>query len=371
MIFFLLAIILIAYILQRHSLQIPMEQIRYSLTPSKRSVEQGEEFLLRTVIENNSKYRIPFLLIEEQIPNAVELENRENLHLTVFSKANIHRSTIFMKKHQRVTRTLHGRVYQRGVFHFCYANLSVGDFLGIREKSKEVEQDRSIVVFPRRLEDDRLSKVLSDVMGEICVNSFIHEDPILVRGYRDYSGCEPLRRISFPMSAKRNQLTVKEFDHTREELVDLILDVSYKGEFDDYLNQLESMFCIVRTICENFEQKGVSYRLITNAYYAAMEIRGVNMIRSGGCGGSSFLKILEVLGMASNAAMCKTDELLQTVFTSFSYEKEYIYISQRREADTTSMVNLLSHHYGVNVHQIYGEDYTESYLKSVKGKESR
>lgn len=369
MLFFLLAIVLIACILQRHSLRIPMEQLHYSITPSKRSVEQGEEFLLRTVIENNSKYRIPFLLIEEQIPEEVKLENSENLHLTVFSKANIHRSTIFMKKHQRVTRTLHGKVYQRGVFHFRYANLSVGDFLGIRDRTKEVEQDRSIVVFPRRLEDARLSKVLSDVMGEISVNSFIHEDPILVRGYRDYSGCEPLRRISFPMSAKRNQLTVKEFDHTREELVDLILDVSYKGQFDDYLNQLETMFCIVRTICENFEQKGVSYRLITNAYYASMEIRGVNIIRSGGCGGSSFLKILEVLGMASNAAMCKTDELLQTVFTGFSHEKEYIYISQRRETDTETMVNQLSQHYGVNVYKIYGEDYTETYLKSGKGRE--
>ena len=369
MLFFLLAIVLIAYILQRHSLQIPMEQIHYSLTPSKRSVEQGEEFLLRTVIENNSKYRIPFLLIEEQFPDAVNIENSENLHLTLFSKANIHRSTIFMKKRQRVIRTLHARIYQRGVFHFRYANLSVGDFLGLREKTKEVEQDRSIVVFPRRLEDDRLSKVLSNLMGEITVNSFIHEDPILVRGYRDYSGCEPLRRISFPMSAKRNQLTVKEFDHTREELVDLILDVSYKGEFDDYLNQLETMFCMVRTICENFEQKGVSYRLITNAYYASMEIRGVNIIRSGGCGGSSFLKILEVLGMASNAAMCKTDELLQTVFMNFSHEKEFIYVSQRREAETEMLVKQLSNHYGINVYQIYGEDYTDSYLKMVKGKE--
>lgn len=369
MLFFLLAIVLIAYILQRRSLQIPLDQIHYSITPSKRSVEQGEEFLLYTVIENNSKYRIPFLLIEEQIPDAVELENRENLHLTVFSKANIHRSTIFMKKHQRVTRTLHARVYRRGVFHFRYANLSVGDFLGIREKTKEIEQDRSIVVFPRKLEDARLSKVLSDVMGEITINSFIHEDPILIRGYREYSGYEPLRRISFPMSAKYNQLMVKEFDHTREELVDLILDVSYKGEFDAYLNQLETMFCVVRTICENFEQKGVSYRLITNAYYASMEMRGVNIIRSGGCGGSSFLKILEVLGMASNAAMCKTDELLQSVFSSFSHEKEFIYVSQRRETDTEMMIHQLSHYYGVNVHTIYGEDYIDSYLKSVKGKE--
>lgn len=366
MLFFLLAIVLIAYILQKHSLKIPMELIHYSITPSKRSVEQGEEFLLRTVIENNSKYRIPFLLIEEQIPEEVRIENSENLHLTVFSKANIHRSTIYMKKYQRVTRSLHGRVYQRGVFHFRYANVSVGDFLGLREKTKEIKQDHSIVVFPRRLEDERLSKVLSDVIGEISVNSFIHEDPLLVRGYRDYTGCEPLRKISFPMSARYNQLMVKEFEHTREELVDLILDVSYKGEFENYLNQLEAMFCVVRTICENFEQKGVSYRFITNAYYASMEMRGVNIIRSGGCGGSSFLKILEVLGMASNAAMCKTDELLQSVFANFSHEKEYIYISQRREEDTASKVDYLSRYYGVNVYQIYGEDYKEAYLKSGK-----
>lgn len=368
MVFFLLAIILIAVILQKYSLQIPLEQIGYSITPSKRSVEPGEELLLQTVIENNSKYRIPYMLVEEQIPNVIEINDAQNLHLTLTSTSYIHRSTIFIKKRQRVIRTLHGRIYKRGMYHFRYANLCVGDFLGLREKVKEIEQDRSIVVFPRRLEDARLSKVLSDVMGEISVNSFLHEDPILVRGYRDYTGCEPLRSISFPMSAKRNQLTVKEFDHTREELVDIILDVSYKGEFDDYMNHLETMFCIVRTVCENFEQKGISYRFITNAYYAAMEMRGVNVIRSGGSGGNSFMKILEILGMASNAAMCRTEELLQNVFTSFSQEKEFIYVSQRREPETLECIQRLKQHYGVFIYEIYGEDFVKTYLETGKEK---
>lgn len=369
MVVFLFLIIAVALVVQYFSLKFPIHQLHYRLEPSKRSVEQGEEFTMTTIIDNASKHRIPFLRAEEQIPNAVLLNGAENMELRPLSDANVHTSTLFLKKKQKVTRTISGAIYKRGIYHFRYARLHIGDFLGIKELDADFKQERSIVAYPRRLHDKKLDLVISDILGEISVRSFLHQDPMLVMGYRDYTGCEPLKSISFPVSAKRNQLTVKEFDHTREELVDIIFDVSYKGEFNHYFDQLEAMFCMVRTICEAFEKKGVSYRLITNAFYASMEIRGVNVIRSGGSGGKSFHKILEMLGMASNAAMCKTEELLTHVFRGFEQEKEFVYVSQMRDADTQDLIKDLEGRYGKNLHTIYGEDFEQSYMDLISENE--
>ena len=366
MILILFTIIAFALVVQRFSLRFPTHQLHYRIEPSKRSVEQDEEFSLTTVIDNASKRRIPFLLAEEQIPNAVVFSDAESMVLKPLSDSNIHMSTLFIKKKQKVTRTINVSINKRGIFHFQNARLHVGDFLGFKELEVGFRQDRSIVAYPRRLSDKKLDLIISDILGEISVRSFLHQDPMLVMGYRDYTGCEPLKSISFPVSAKRNQLTVKEFDHTREELVDIIFDVSYKGNFDHYFDQLETMFCMVRTICEAFERKGISYRLITNAFYASMEVRGVNIIKSGGNNGKSFNQILETLGMASNAAMCKTEELLTTVFRGFSHEKEFVYVSQMQDNDTQALLNDLSKRYGVSLHCIYGSDYEQAYHELSK-----
>lgn len=371
MIWLLLILIIIALVMELVSLRRSAIRLNYRLEPSCRSVEQGEEFKLRTTIDNAMNYDIPYLLLEEMIPEGVDLLDGDTLRLIPDGNHTIHQSVIFVKKHQRVRRSVRVAIHRRGIYQFRRATLHIGDFLGIKSTEKVVDQSNSVVVYPRRLEDERLNQVLSDIFGEISVQSFMYEDPLLVRGYRDYTGREPLRSISFPMSARRNQLMVKEFDHTREEMIDIIFDVSYKGNFEHYFDQQETMFCMVRTICENFEQRGISYRLITNAYYSSMEVRGVNTIQSGGSGGNSFFKILEILGIASRAAMCDTQELLQSAFQKFSQEKAFVYLSQRREEETSAVIRSLERRYGVKITCIYGEDYEEKYLEEYRRREEK
>lgn len=363
MIWFLITVLVVALLIERASIRIPLEQIKYKLEPSKDRVEQGEVFQLNTTLYNASARNIPYVFMEEVLPAEVEVENRDTLKLVPNRNFLLHRATIFMRKHQKIKRSIRVSIQERGVFWFRQARLNFGDFLGLRQREKEFRQSRSVVVYPRKLQDERLEHVLSDIVGEISVRSFLYEDPFLVMGYRDYTGREPLRSISFLQSAKRNELTVKEYDHTRDELVDIIFDISYMGSFEHYFVQAETMFSMVRAICEAFENKGISYRLITNVYYDIMEERGVNVIQSGGSGGKSFGKILDILGMASVAAMCKTEELLQRTCRNLSQEKEFVYICQRRNDETEAAVLRVEQRHKVHFHRIYGEDFEAAYLE--------
>ncbi len=363
MIWFLFTILVVAAVVERASIRIPLEQIKYKLEPSKRSVEQGEVFQLNTVLHNASARNIPYVFMEEVLPSVIRAEGSDTLNLVPDGQFLLHRTTIFVRKHQKIKRSIRVCIQERGVFWFRQTRMNFGDFLGLRQREKEFRQSRSIVVYPRRMQDERLEHVLSDIFGEISVRSFLYEDPLLVMGYRDYTGREPLRSISFLQSAKRNELTVKEYDHTREELVDVILDISYKGNFEHFFIQAETMFSMVRTVCEAFENKGVSYRLITNAYYESMEVRGVNVIQSGGSGGKSFGRILDILGMASLAAMCTTEELLQRTCRNLLQEKEFVYICQRRDDETEAAVLRAEQRYRIHFHRMYGEDFEAAYLE--------
>ena len=227
MVWLLVIVIIIALLAEWVSLRRSSVQLHYRLEPSVRSVEPGEEFKLCSVIENATKYNIPYLMLREYLPGDIDILNSGELTLFCSGGRCIHQSAVFIKKHQRIKRSIRVRFHERGIYNFNHADLKIGDFLGFAETEKSVDQHRSVVVYPRRLSDSRLEQILSNIFGEISVRSFLYEDPMLVMGYRDYTGREPLRSISFTMSAKRNQLTVKEFDHTREEMVDVVFDVSY------------------------------------------------------------------------------------------------------------------------------------------------
>ena len=51
-----------------------------------------------------------------------------------------------------------------------------------------------------------------------------------------------------------------------------------------------------------------------------------------------------------------------------SQEKEFIYVSQRREPETLECIQRLKQHYGVFIYEIYGEDFVKTYLETGKEK---
>lgn len=364
MLIFLFVVVVAALFVERRSLRIPVNWVTYSLKPSKRSLEQGEEFQLTTTIENGTGKRLSFLQVEEQLPSVLELGGQESLRKesSAVQTAQLRRSIYFIKKNQRVKRTVSATIQKRGVYYFKTATLRFGDFLGVKEKVKKVHQNQSVIVYPRRLLDKRLERVLSDVMGEITVQSFLMEDPLLVRGYRDYTGHEPMRAISFTQSARMDELMVKEFDHTRQETVNIIFDASFMGDFEHYITQRETTFSLVRTLCEEFEARGVAYRLIMNSFYESANHYGANVMESGGTGGTALTSILDALGAASGI-MCKSKELLEYTFLNLKQEKEFIFLSHGRNEEVEALLHEMQNRYQVSLHTLYGEDFEELYLQ--------
>lgn len=161
---------------------------------------------------------------------------------------------------RRRTTTLSVSFPRRGRYSPGGIEVTTGDFLGQRTVTRTEFTFARTVVIPARCEDPRLLHTLGGFMGDISVRRFILEDPVLTVGFREYTGREPMKAISWPQSARLGRLVTKEYDHTTDLSVTVVLNA--EGGTPE---QLEKCLSITRTVCEMLEKQGIPYDLRTNA----------------------------------------------------------------------------------------------------------
>ena len=137
---------------------------------------------------------------------------------------------------------------------------------------------------------------LGGFLGDISVRRFLMEDPVLTLGFRDYTGTEPQKAISWKQSARLNRLVVKRYDYTLEPSVTVLLNVECRGEDAD-AKLIERAFSLARSVCELLEGKRIKYDFITNATTAGA--LGLWSSVTEGLGSAHLGAILEGLGRAT------------------------------------------------------------------------
>ena len=340
MLTFFLIVILVALGLQWFSLHNAAnhQNIRYECKPSVHACEPGEEFLVLSNVSNYGRRPSPSIRIEEHFPKNLNVLEAEQFNVKRLSKDyRIYYSTVLVRARQQLKRSLRASITQRGEYCFSDADFNAGDFLGFREYRYRMENDNRIVIYPKRLENAERLTSFTNALDELARKRQLMEDPISVCGYRDYTGVEPMRQISWKQSAVHNALIVKQFDPVWQQKVLLALDTDLHGDFDEYLKQQELCFSLARSVCELLERRGVGYRLVTNAAIQG-ELSGYTS--SGGMGGS-FQKILYALGSAKKGSVGSVEELLRASCFGVNRSEMVVLISthcNKRVEDALSKV---------------------------------
>ena len=319
--FFVIAV-LVALGLQWFSLRNASDHrnLRYECKPSVRACEPGEEFLVLSNVSNLGLRPSPSVRIEEHFPLNLNVLESEQYNVKWLTKDyRIYYSTVVLHGRQQIKRSLRASIPQRGEYCFSYADFYAGDFLGFREYAYRMENDSRIVIYPAKLESTELLKTFSDALDDLARKKHLLEDPISVCGYREYTGLEPLRHISWKQSAVHNTLIVKRFDPVWQQTVLIALDTDIHGGFDEYLKQLERCFSLTRSVCEGLEQQNIAYQLVTNAAITGE----ISSFSSNGGMGGSYRKILYALGSAGKGSIASVEELLDALCLGV-YRREMI-----------------------------------------------
>ena len=330
MLVFFIIIILVALALQLFSIRNANDHrnIRYECKPSVPSCEPGEEFTVFSSVSNLGRMPSPVIRIEEHFPYDLNVHESDQFNIKVLTDTHrIYRSVVVMRGRQQVRRFLRASIDKRGEYCFSFADFHAGDFLGFKEFDYKMPNDERIVIYPRRLADSSFLNAFSSAMDDIALKKLLLEDPISVCGYRDYTGREPMRQISWTQSAVRSSLIVKQYDPVWQQSVLIALDMQFHGQYDLHYKRQELCFSIARTVCDVLEDRGIGYSLITNAIIT----EGLSRFTSTGGRGGSYQKILYALGAAKNGEVCSVEELMRAVCAEAGGHNTIVFISTRKD----------------------------------------
>ena len=305
-IFFLIILVILILFLQQWTLENGITAVDGNYWPEENIVDPDESFDVTVDLRNNARLPLYFL--------KVQLEGLDG-------KASA--LSTWLRPLQRAQLRFTLQAAERGRYLLKHPTVACGDFLGLKETKKELEQFREVVVAPSPYNTQDLKQTLGKFLGDYSIRRFIHEDPILTIGFREYTGREPMKMISWKQSAQKQRLMVKEFDHTVEPVLSILVNV--ETDLEHKKEELEKCFSIARSVCANLEAKGISYDFYTNALMSGGS--GADYSVTEGIGSRHFAKILELLGRSTYAAAFSSVKLFEMAEENGGKERGKIIIT--------------------------------------------
>ena len=349
MFIFLIVILALGAVLEGLSIRGGTERIGLDLTLTETRTEPGEPFSVVTTVENGGRLPITYLCVTTtqslyaQLPASAQTTKRRN-DVTV---EDVYR----LWGRQRVTRTMPVQIEKRGVHNVGTLTVKRGDFLGVRITTTPVSIFRKIIVYPRALENADLNDALGSYCGDLIAQRWLIRDPILTLGVREYTGNEPMNTISWSQTARRGELTVREFDYTRSLSCCVIFCTNGASAAEPEL--LDVCCSAVRTVCETLIAHGVEPALYSNAmlvgYYDGR-------IRKYSASAGRMQDVLEALARTTPVAVCPVSNLVGECLREQTDTAAYLLVAPNRDAETEAAAEVLRSRTGAGVMLLTGEE---------------
>ena len=345
-VFFAVFLAALALYMQKRSMEKGLDSVKEDHWIDASIVELDEDFHIVISLKNTGRSLIPFLRVSENIHQRMNLLLEDGHVMQAARGGKQVTYTTWLRPRQEVRKYVPVSVSQRGRYFLQEMVLSGGDFLGLSEHNRYCNCFREVVAVPKAAPEQAVGEVLGGFMGDVSVRRFIMEDPVLTLGYREYTGREPMKMISWTQSARGMGLMVKKYDYTLEPAVSVLLNIESTAENCE--EEIERCFSLTRTVCDALEERGIQYDFATNAAIAGAMSDLSTM--SEGLGPRHFEGVLEALGRATHTVSRSADKLLAgSAVAGYGSARGRILITPDRTALCPQTLNRLREVSGGNI----------------------
>lgn len=262
MFWYLAGIIGITWLLNSLTLYFGFNKLTYRMEIAKKVYEMGEEIEFLSIVENKKPLTVSYLEIQEKFPVGFSVPNNKY--------------TLFIMPFQRVKRTYRITAQRRGLHTIEDVTLKLGDFIGFKSDNKYLMIHNEVVVLPEKKALAQSLVPIGAPTGDVSVQRWIIDDPLMTIGIREYTGTEPQRFIHWPSSQRHGRLMVKNFDFTTDNSVMVILNVETMKPCWKPVEEeiIEKAIILARSVMEECEEKKIPYGFVSNAHNEGSERRG-------------------------------------------------------------------------------------------------
>lgn len=341
---------------QYWSLRHALDGVSLHAAPARRLAEPGEAVPLITTVTNRSRRFLPFVRASLSVPAELTVQDdRAQLFPRGQNRREL-RTSLWLMPRQTWRQELPVSVSHRGRYVFSEATLYAGGFLGIGETLEYVSQFQELVVMPARCGSPGLDAVLGGFLGDRSVDRFLLEDPVLTLGFRDYTGREPMKSISWTQSARTGRLMVKNYDYTLELTATVLLNIDTEKN-EGWQERLERCFSLARTVCEQLEEKQIPYCFVTNAGAAGARDQWSRV--GDGLGSGHLSAVLEGLGRATYEPLRPFEQTLTRCAQRAEQGRTHILITPERQVSWQAALRQLEQLTGSRALIFTAEEATE------------
>lgn len=300
--------------------------------------EPGEIVRLDNEVANRSRYFPTLVRLIEYLPDNARIVPDCELsdgYIFKLSKCSyVNRSFMLNPKRKRNFH-VNFVIRERGRHFISRYELCSGDLFGLNEKQKHLTSRDYVAILPQRTISPDNLRILGSFLGDISVRRFIMEDPVLTIGFNDYTGREPMKQISWTRSASAGQLKVRQYDHTVNQTVTVIMNLSVGTNAE-----LEEVFSTVRMVAEQLETRHIAFSLITNTRLEGGE--GTMNTISEGLGETHLNAVLYALACAEYTCYYSFEALVQNLISKASAETTYIVVTAPLEGSEAEALGVLN-----------------------------
>ncbi len=295
-------------------------------------VEPGEIATLHYTVHNPNRFPLLFvglsLLFDTNVTVRGDREFRR-LHVSSDKTGSRVDHRFFLPGRSTFNGKMQFSLSGRGLHELGRYFIETGDFLGLFPIIRSDPVGKKVICTSDKCEADGL-RLLGGELGEQSVRRFILDDPTMLLGYRDYTGREPMKQISWNQTAKLGKLMVRQNDYTTDRVAVVMVNMDSSQR-----PLLESCLKLVRTVCEQLEEAKVPYELMSNGDLLSIPE---------GIGRSHLFFILRRLGLSRLAGFTTFESLVARCVRRRRSNCSYIVITPPVGPDGLALIDYLGRH---------------------------
>ena len=166
-------------------------------------------------LENRKPLPIPWVQLIEFLPTGLLPLSDEGVKRRAYAGGSEIVETTSLAGYERVRFRHKIKAHHRGHYSIGPTELRSGDLFGlfgtVRRDSRSLQ---GVTVYPRIVPLDGWELPAAKPMGDTLSRNTLLDDPSRPRSIRDYRPGDPMKRIDWKLSAKRDELTVRTYDQS-------------------------------------------------------------------------------------------------------------------------------------------------------------
>lgn len=337
----ILAILTIIYLIGEFTRKKGFDNLKISRNVDKDRIMPGEEFTITTIIENNKRLPISFLMLSEKMPAAIEFVSESNKFKEGVDLWHLSKYTISW--YERKKRIYKLKCNVRGAYILRDIKVTVGDLFGFSVESKSVEDFLEFLVYPKLININNFKFANTNFLGNYNVKRWIFQDPLYIKGIREYNVEDRMKDIHWKSSLKMNKLMVKEYDFTSDRELTIIVNGQCGEPYWSNIQPLilENGIEVAAYLASISIKEGVATGMWTNCRLIGIEAKisdevnpDINALR----------KIMELSARMSYGIIADFCDYLRSKITEFNSNSTYVIITPYLDEESIGILSKLKRH---------------------------